>query len=159
MGQDTATIAREEINYRSIGLWAEQSAPFFVKERIMVTVIEKNDPVRAKEYFQDKMAFTTGPVEVNHKIEGRADEIQVIDVRAAEDFKKGHVPTAINIPKTQWESPQGLNKDKLNILYCYSQTCHLAANAAVSFAEKGYPVMEMEGGFKTWQESKLPIER
>jgi hypothetical protein len=40
-----------------------------------------------------------------------------------------------------------VRKDKLNVLYCYSGVCHLATSAAVEFAEKGYPVMEMEGGF------------
>jgi hypothetical protein len=29
----------------------------------------------------------------------------------------------------------------------------------VTFASKGFPVMEMEGGFKAWQEQDLEIER
>ena len=30
---------------------------------------------------------------------------------------------------------QRLNKKKINVLYCYSQVCHLAATAAVEFAK------------------------
>jgi len=47
----------------------------------------------------------------------------------------------------------------LNVLYCYSGVCHLAATAAVEFAGKGYPVMEMDGGFDEWQEHDFEIER
>jgi rhodanese-related sulfurtransferase len=112
--------------------------------------IEKADPAKALEYFQDKMAFTTGPVGVWDWIREEAP-IQVVDVRAAEDYNKGHVPGAVNLPKDRWDSLEGLMKDRNNILYCYSQTCHLAASAAVEFAGRGYSVMEMEGGFKSWQ--------
>jgi len=72
----------------------------------------------------------------------------VVDVRAAEDFAKEHIPGAINLPQEQWDSLDGLQKGKVNILYCYTQTCHLAANAAVRFAERGYPVMEMDGALR-----------
>ncbi len=115
------------------------------------------DPARAKHYFEAKMAFTTGPVELNRMIE--KGEVTVIDVRASEDYKKGHLPGAINIPKTEWDRPQGLTKDKTNVLYCYSQVCHLAATAALKFAQIGYPVMELEGGFDEWQGHGLKIEQ
>jgi len=47
-------------------------------------------------------------------------------------------------------------KEKTNIVYCYSQVCHLAAAAARYFAEHDYPVMELEGGFEEWQRHNLP---
>jgi hypothetical protein len=34
----------------------------------------------------------------------------------------------------------------------------LAATAAIEFARKGYPVMEMEGGMEAWKENKLEVE-
>jgi len=52
-----------------------------------------------------------------------------------------------------------LRRDQTNVLYCYSPTCHLAAKAAVEFARKGFPVMEMDGGFEAWKENELPIEK
>ena len=85
--------------------------------------------------------------------------INLVDVRAAEDFAKGHIPGAINLPREKWETLQGLQKDRVNILYCYTQTCHLAATAAVQFASRGFPVMEMEGGFEAWKENDLDVER
>ena len=122
----------------------------------MTTKTIPNDPVKAKQYFEAKMAFTTGPVELERMI--KAGEVNVVDVRAAEDYKKGHIPGAANLPKTEWDTPKGLKKDKTNVLYCYSQVCHLAATAAVKFAGMGYPVMELEGGFDEWKEHEMKIE-
>ncbi|MCE3224380.1 MAG: Sulfurtransferase, partial [Nitrospira sp.] len=107
----------------------------------MATQVMINDPAKAKEYFEAKMAFTTGPVELERMMKN--NEVNVVDVRAAEDYAQGHIPGAVNLPKDQWPSLKGLRKDKLNVLYCYSQVCHLAATAAVEFAHKGYPIMEL----------------
>jgi rhodanese-related sulfurtransferase len=121
-------------------------------------IIPKNqDTARARAFFEQKAAFTTGPVELSHAIEGH-ENIVIVDVREAEDYAKAHVPGAISIPKSNWESAEGLRKDAMNIVYCYTQQCHLAANACVGFASKGYPVMEMDGGFEAWQENDLETE-
>jgi rhodanese-related sulfurtransferase len=112
--------------------------------------IMKYNAVKAKEYFEDKMAFTTSPFGLSQKI-GAKEDVNIIDVRAQEDYAKGHIPGAINLPSDMWHTLEGLKKDTINIVYCYDQTCHLAAAAAVEFTSKGYPVMEMEGGFATWQ--------
>ncbi|MBI3802924.1 MAG: rhodanese-like domain-containing protein [Nitrospirae bacterium] len=123
----------------------------------MATQVKVNDPAKAKEYFAAKMTFTTGPIELERAI--RANEVNVVDVRAADDYAEGHLPGAVNLPKDRWQTLEGLRKDKTNVLYCYSQVCHLAAAAAVEFADKGFPVMEMEGGFRAWKEHELDIEK
>jgi len=117
-----------------------------------------HDPARARAYFEEKLAFTTGPVELDRWIKASEDNLVVVDVRAAQDFAKGHLPGAINLPREKWESLQGLSRDKTNVVYCYTQQCHLAANACLHFATKGYPVMELEGGFDAWQENELEVE-
>jgi rhodanese-related sulfurtransferase len=123
----------------------------------MATELKRNDPEKARQYFADKMAFTTGPIEVANNLKQGTDLV-VIDVREEADYRKGHVPGAINLPYDNWRTFDGLRKDALNVIYCYSPVCHLAAMAAVEFASKGYPVMEMEGGFETWKEKDLAIE-
>jgi rhodanese-related sulfurtransferase len=112
---------------------------------------------KANEYFEAKMAFTTGPVELERMM--KQGQVNVVDVRAAEDYAQGHIPGAVNLPKDQWHTLEGLRKDKTNVIYCYSQVCHLAAAAALEFASKGYPVMELEGGFRTWKEHEMDIEK
>ena len=124
----------------------------------MATKMMISDPQKAKEYFEAKMAFTTGPVELERMMK-QGESINIVDVRAAEDYAEGHIPRAVNLPKDKWHTLEGLRKDKTNVLYCYSHVCHLAATAAVEFASKGYPVMEMEGGFRVWKEHDMDIEK
>jgi len=109
------------------------------------------DTERARKYFEDRVAFTMGPVELKKAINNK-ENIVVVDVRKAEDYKNGHIPGAISIPATEFEDRiNELSKDKVTILYCYTQQCHLAAKSALKLASKGYPVIELEGGMKTWQ--------
>ena len=124
----------------------------------MATKMMISDPQKAKEYFEAKMAFTTGPVELERMMK-QGESINIVDVRAAEDYAEGHIPRAVNLPKDKWHTLEGLRKDKTNVLYCYSHVCHLAATAAVEFASKGHPVMEMEGGFRAWKEHDMDIEK
>jgi rhodanese-related sulfurtransferase len=123
----------------------------------MTTELKRNDPQRARQYFSDKLAFTTGPIELERNL--KQNDIAIIDVRAEEDYVQGHIPGAINLPKEKWQTLEGLRKDALNVVYCYTHVCHLAATAAVEFASKGYSVMELEGGFDTWKKYELEIEK
>jgi len=123
----------------------------------MAAPVMINDPAKAKEFFEAKMAFTTGPVELERMMKNK--EVNIVDVRAAEDYAEGHIPGAVNLPKDQWRSLTGLRKDKINVLYCYSQVCHLAAPAAVQFAEQGYPIMELDGGWRWWKDDGFDVEK
>jgi len=114
-------------------------------------------PKKAKKFFEAKMNFTTGPVELNEMIKNK-ENINIVDVRSAEDYAKGHIPGATNLPKQRWGSHTGLKTNKVNIVYCYSEVCHLAAAAAKEFADRGFPVMELEGGFEEWKRYNMPIE-
>jgi rhodanese-related sulfurtransferase len=124
----------------------------------MTNTFQRNDPVKALQYFEDKMTFTTGPIELNRAIDEKQD-IVLVDVRAAEDFEEGHIRGALSVPRDKWSNAAGLRKDKLNVIYCYSHVCHLGAAACVEFARQGYPVMEMDGGWVAWTKHQLAIER
>jgi rhodanese-related sulfurtransferase len=115
------------------------------------------DFAEARTHFNARNAFTTGPHEVTGLIDRKAD-IVIVDVRLPSDFRKAHVPGAINLPKGRWDNPVTLSKDKLNVLYCYDPTCHLATEAAAVLVAQSYPVMEMEGGFSTWEARGYPVE-
>lgn len=118
--------------------------------------IPRPNPEVALKYFQEKLDCTTGPIELSHWLEEGAP-IQVVDVRAVEDYAKSHIPSAVNILRSEWQNPRGLSKDKTNVVYCYSQTCHLAAAACAEFARKGFSAIELEGGFNTWQKAQLEV--
>lgn len=110
----------------------------------------------AQAYFKAKAGFTTGPHELTGIIDRKKD-VTIVDVRFPTDFRKSHVPGAVNLPKGKWQNVAGLAKDKVAILYCYNQTCHLAAEAAVELLAQGYRVVEMEGGFATWEANGYPL--
>ena len=106
---------------------------------------------RSIRYFESKLAFSVGPSDVHDMLQEH-EEVNIIDVRRTEDYLQGHIPHSLNVPKEQWESLVGLERDKTNIIYCYSQQCHLATRACLEFAKRGFRVREMEGGWKAWRE-------
>jgi len=113
---------------------------------------------RAKEFFEDRLAFTVGPVELKEMMEKERNSIEIIDVRLKEYYDKGHIPSALSIPGKDLEMYMNkLSKDKITIVYCYSQQCHLGSKIALVLADKGYPVMELEGGFNEWKNSNFDI--
>src|SRR5262245_33259964 len=75
-------------------------------------MIRLQNPASAAEHFGRKIAFSTGPVEVSHFIE-QNESMTLVDVREAEDYAKGHLPGAINLPKSQWESAAGLQRNAM----------------------------------------------
>jgi rhodanese-related sulfurtransferase len=113
---------------------------------------------KSKEFFEHKLDFLIGPVELDSMLK-RGGKVNIIDVRAAEDYKEGHIPGAISLPKEQWSTFKGLSKDRPNVFYCYSIVCQIATKAAKYFAEHEFPVIELQGGFDEWQKHNLPIEK
>jgi rhodanese-related sulfurtransferase len=112
---------------------------------------------KAKEFFAQKLDFTVSPEDLNVQIENGGKHF-IVDVRGAKDFIKGHIPGAINLPIGHWDNITVWRKDWPIIIYGYSQPCHLAAHAAMEFAQRGYTVLELEGGFDAWRKSKLAKE-
>ncbi|TMN20792.1 rhodanese-like domain-containing protein [Lentibacillus cibarius] len=75
---------------------------------------------------------------------------QLIDVREPNEFKKGHILGARNIPLTQLKQRLvELRKDKPVYLYCQSGS--RSARAAQLLHKKGYEDLnQLKGGFKKW---------
>ena len=108
-------------------------------------------PEEAQNYFARILAFTLGPVELKTLTE--ENEVILVDVRRSEDYEISHIPGTISIPKDDIEDNlDKLSKDKINVVYCYNQQCHLGAKAALIMADYGYPVMLLDGGFQVWKE-------
>ena len=106
----------------------------------------------------DAWASLASPVAVNQAIAEKRNLV-VVDVRATEDFAQGHVPGAVSLPREQWSTAAGLSKEKINVVYCYSGTCPLGGEACAELAGRGYPVVEMDGGFDVWASSAFEIEQ
>lgn len=123
------------------------------------------DFARAEAYFQDRLDFTTGTHELNVLItdQGNSGDYQIVDVRFPDDFARERIPGAINLPMPKWDNRRyleaHLRKDATIYLYCYTPTCHLAAQAAKKLAAAGYKAVEVEGGWQGWVEGGYDVER
>ena len=116
------------------------------------------DPKKAAKYFEAKLEFTTGPREL-YSLMTSSPNISIIDVRGSKDFQKGHIPGAVALPREKWGTLRGLSRRGINIIYGYSEECHLALIACRFFAEHGLYVKQLEGGYAAWRQNSLPIEK
>lgn len=106
---------------------------------------------KAQCFFSKILAFTLGPVELKDLLD--KGKVRVVDVRRLEDYEISHIPSAISIPSNELDKHlEKLSKEETTVVYCYNRECHLGAKACLILADYGYPVMLLEGGFKTWIE-------
>lgn len=109
------------------------------------------DSMRARNFFEEYLAFTTGPVDLKNLMD--KGDVALLDVRLKADYDISHIPNAISIPKDELaDNLDKLNKNATTVVYSYNQQCHLSVEAALILADYGYPSMILEGGFKTWAE-------
>jgi rhodanese-related sulfurtransferase len=123
-------------------------------------VATKTPQLSAVEYFKAKLSYEMSPYGLKHLLDEKTKDYTLVDVRSAEEFKKAHIPTALNIPlKELTNKLSSLPKDKTIVTYCGSITCQLAPTAALELAQKGFKVMDLHGGIKEWQGYGFPVEQ
>lgn len=90
----------------------------------------------------------------------QADNVQLIDVRTAEEFSKGYIAGAQNIDffsPTFIEDIGKLDKDKPVYLYCNSGK--RSAKCAEKMLEEGFiKIYDLDGGFSKWKHDGLEIK-
>lgn len=82
--------------------------------------------------------------------------VQLIDVRTAEEYAEGHLEgsTNMDIKSADFDKKAAtLKKDKTVAVYCKSGA--RSKVAAQKLAEKGYTVIEMNGGITSWKGKKV----
>lgn len=122
--------------------------------------LKKMSPRSAFAYFDQKLKYEVGPVEMKEKIDRHDSNYELIDVRSKEAYEKAHIPGAKHVPYEEFGSRTWeFSEHKENIVYCYNHTCQLADRAARWLADKGYPVKMLIGGFDTWEKLEHPTEK
>ena len=112
----------------------------------------------AVEHFERKLNFEVGPVGLDRILKAK-EPVQIIDLRTADFYGKGHVPSATNVLYEQLEAHTSkLNKDVPVVVYCYDAVCHLAAKGALLLAKKGFKVKELVGGYDEWTKHNNQVE-
>ena len=89
----------------------------------------------------------------------RKDDVLVIDVRAPDEWKRGHLPGAIHIPLAALpDRIQELDASIPIVLHCRGGA---RSSIATSFlqAHGVADVSNLRGGYESWVNSGFPVER
>lgn len=91
---------------------------------------------------------TISPEQVGKYLEWNV--VVLVDLRTEEEYKKGHIPKAVNIPY-DWivENKICFCKNKVYLFYC--ERGNLSLQIAWHLSEQGYQVMNMYGGIKNYK--------
>ncbi len=115
------------------------------------------DPVNMLGYVAENIL--SGLVETVqwHEVdEYRARGAQFIDVRTREEFERGSLPGALNVPVDELRERAGdLDRDEI-IVYCkVGQRGHVAVTL---LNELGFQAKNLDGGYRTWLRSPAAVE-
>lgn len=110
-------------------------------------------------HFAAKLSFETDPSDVHADIEKGADFV-LIDSRGDASWRQGRIRGAVHLPTARIaaEAPAGIPIDTRVVVYCWGPGCNGSTRAALEFAQLGYRVKEMIGGFEYWAREGYPTE-
>ena len=85
----------------------------------------------------------------------------IVDVRAPNEFKSGHIPHARNIPVDQIKARmKELEKLKNKPLLLVCQTGTGSAQACGGLLKDGFAqIVALSGGMAAWQQAGMPVEK
>jgi len=92
-----------------------------------------------------------------HDVKAQAVELQILDVRSPDEWKKGHIPGAehIFLPEVPKKSGKLSNKKPV-VVYCDSG--YRASLAASILKKQGFDVRNVPGSWQAWQNAGYPVE-
>jgi rhodanese-related sulfurtransferase len=118
----------------------EPSGDFGVVQRTAATLLSDWKPVMSADALYENL--NDGDT---------SNDPFIVSVRSPEDYAKGHIPGAINIPWKEIAKPESLAKlpsDRQIVTYCY--TGHTGQVAATVLGLLGYNVTNLKYGMMGW---------
>jgi rhodanese-related sulfurtransferase len=99
------------------------------------------------------------PIAANELLEAlRLDQVVLLDVRPAEEYRAGHLPQALSLPLEEFEARLSeLPTEKEIIAYCRGPYCVFADEAVAVLRAHGYQARRLEEGVPDWRELGLPV--
>lgn len=114
---------------------------------------------RAVRFFSDRLGFLMAQSRLKALIDEGNQDYVVLDVRHEDVYKESRIPSAKWIDADDLDSMwERFDKERINVIYCYSELCHRAARVCLAASLKGYSVMELHGGFEGWAEYPFSVE-
>ncbi|MGI2258693.1 rhodanese-like domain-containing protein [Shewanella sp. GXUN23E] len=90
------------------------------------------------------------------------ENAQVVDVRSKEEFKKGHIVDALNVPMADIKNNQlsVLEKYKTTPIILVCNTGMTSSQAAQLLTKQGFEnLLNLKGGMGDWQAANLPVKK
>jgi rhodanese-related sulfurtransferase len=127
-------------------------------------VLEKTEEELIKDFYLTENAVYVSPHSLRVKMDKGINDYILVDLRSREEYEKGHIVGAINIPA--YEDPrnpayedvdrivkafESLPKDKEIIVYCYSIPCMSGRKIGKILAEHGIYVKHLGIGWNEWR--------
>lgn len=117
------------------------------------------DVTDATEYFRARLAAETDPSDVYAALKA-GDRFVLVDVRGDDAWLQGRVTGALHMPYRAIadRAPREIPLDMPVVVYCWSPGCNAGQKGALAFAQLGYEVREMIGGYEYWVREGQPFE-
>lgn len=88
----------------------------------------------------------------------RRDDVVVLDVRPATEFRAGHVFSARSVPVDELERRlKQIPKGREIVAYCRGPFCVYADEAVALLRRNGYKARRLDVGFPDWRAAGLPV--
>jgi rhodanese-related sulfurtransferase len=110
-------------------------------------------------FYRARLAAETDPSDV-YAAQRAGERFVLVDVRGADAWTQGRISGAVHMPyreiaeRARTEIPA----DMPVVVYCWSPGCNAGVKGALAFAELGYAVREMIGGYEYWAREGQPVE-
>ena len=86
----------------------------------------------------------------------RRNEVQILDVREADEWASGHIDGALHIPMNQVPRRlEEVSRDRPVVAVCYSG--RRSGEVADFLRDRGIPAENMPGGMEQWAGQGLPV--
>lgn len=115
--------------------------------------------IDALSYFSAKLAFETDASDV-YAAQRAGERFVLVDVRSDAAWAQGRISGAVHMPRQEIADRAASELDRAVpvVVYCWSPGCNAGTKAARAFAELGYSVKEMIGGYEYWVREGQPTE-
>ncbi len=116
-------------------------------------------PQQAAAHFAGRLSVETDVSDVHAALAAGA-AFTLVDARGAEAWQQGRLPGAVHLPAREvtQRAPAVVPAGRLVVTYCWGPGCNGATRAALAFAQLGYRVKEMIGGYEYWVREGFPVQ-
>ncbi|WP_232666190.1 rhodanese-like domain-containing protein [Pseudonocardia sp. TRM90224] len=113
----------------------------------------------AVAFFASRLTFETDVSDVHADLHAGTDLV-LVDSRGDAAWAQGRIPGAVHLPTAQIAERAAalVPPGSAVVTYCWGPGCNGATRAALAFAQLGYPVKEMIGGYEYWVREGFTVE-